>query len=467
MYSKLPALPGDTPTKVVIAGTEPGSPASQRLYHDNQGEIGRFQSKARQSREISGNAVSYMQQVMTNGGLMRYAYNNGQETLLVLLTPPEVGAASTPPPAPPEDYWDWALIEMTLPDMTASEAFFSAFIQKEGHDEDIALDERGGTSPAEKPHLEFGNDDDAPVVAELDVPEQYGSLRIDLRSFRGAQTVRVNIYGYIRAPVPESNIIGASVVLKYTTLPTIPGTTFAPEEFGDPRLLTMNGYTIDEVLAALPELASVTVWDGVEGIVGARTETFLGGSDEVNTIGVQTILDYYAQFGGDYTLEQIEWAPGVYRTVSEHGTRYTIDADPGDPDPDWILGLPDDFSPGVEYGLAGYALDAYYMPIRDDDADLSRVATLKSVFFKGEPIDAVAHYKSEDPDSGNTIKEFYRWENQETYPQRWKMLTDKQTVSVPMKDPPTVNTSESHYGMPLLGTAELDIKLATMTWKPA
>lgn len=74
---------------MVFEGVEPGSPAAQLLYHQHQGEISRFQGKARQNREISGQPGSSMQQAMPDGGQMRYTFNGGQETVHVKLTPGE------------------------------------------------------------------------------------------------------------------------------------------------------------------------------------------------------------------------------------------------------------------------------------------------------------------------------------------------------------------------------------------
>jgi hypothetical protein len=87
VYSKLPPEFGETPTKVVFEGVEPGSPEAQLLYMQNMGEISSFQQKARQSRVTSGNSVSSMQQALPGGGQLRYTYNNGQETVHVRLNP--------------------------------------------------------------------------------------------------------------------------------------------------------------------------------------------------------------------------------------------------------------------------------------------------------------------------------------------------------------------------------------------
>lgn len=96
MYSKLPAEPRETPTKVVFEGVDPGSAAAQRLYYENFGDISSFQQKARQSRLISGQPTSSMQQQLPNGGRLTYTFNNGLETIHVKLAPR--GSSSTTEP---------------------------------------------------------------------------------------------------------------------------------------------------------------------------------------------------------------------------------------------------------------------------------------------------------------------------------------------------------------------------------
>ena len=85
--SRLPPKPGETPTKVVLHGTDPGDPAAIQLYNELRGQITRFHSKARQSREISGQPQVTMQQALPGGGRMRYVYNGGQEQLHVTVHP--------------------------------------------------------------------------------------------------------------------------------------------------------------------------------------------------------------------------------------------------------------------------------------------------------------------------------------------------------------------------------------------
>lgn len=85
--SRLPTNPGETPTKVVLEGTDPGDPAARQLYNELRGQVARFQGKARQSREISGQPQLNMQQALPGGGRMRYNYNNGQETLRIEVNP--------------------------------------------------------------------------------------------------------------------------------------------------------------------------------------------------------------------------------------------------------------------------------------------------------------------------------------------------------------------------------------------
>lgn len=82
-----PPLPGETPTKVVFQGVNPGSPLARLLYQTYQGEIGQFHSKARQARLIGDQPGGHMHKALPGGGQLRYSYNNGQEVLTVKLEP--------------------------------------------------------------------------------------------------------------------------------------------------------------------------------------------------------------------------------------------------------------------------------------------------------------------------------------------------------------------------------------------
>lgn len=85
--SRLPPEFGNPPTRVVLEGDRPGSPAAQLLYNQQRGEIARFHHKARQSQQISGQSHVTMQQTLTGGGRVRYVYNSGIETLHVEVFP--------------------------------------------------------------------------------------------------------------------------------------------------------------------------------------------------------------------------------------------------------------------------------------------------------------------------------------------------------------------------------------------
>lgn len=82
-----PPLPGETPTKVVFQGVNPGSPLARLLYQHYQGEIGQFHSKARQARLMPDQPGGHMHKALPGGGQLRYSYNNGQEVLTVKLEP--------------------------------------------------------------------------------------------------------------------------------------------------------------------------------------------------------------------------------------------------------------------------------------------------------------------------------------------------------------------------------------------
>lgn len=93
---RLPPVPGWAPTKVVFDGVKPGSPEAQALYLEFQGPINRFHAKARQAVQTSEQQGFGMHQKLPNGGMMRYSFNHGQETIHVQVEPEIVVVAKKP-----------------------------------------------------------------------------------------------------------------------------------------------------------------------------------------------------------------------------------------------------------------------------------------------------------------------------------------------------------------------------------
>lgn len=100
MSRSLPPEFGETPTRIVFEGVEPGSAAAQLLYRQLQGQISRFQFKARQARTISEQPGAHMHQALPGGGMLRYTYNDGIETVYVRAEPARPVVVQ-PQPAPP------------------------------------------------------------------------------------------------------------------------------------------------------------------------------------------------------------------------------------------------------------------------------------------------------------------------------------------------------------------------------
>lgn len=95
--SPLPTRAGETPTKVVFQGVEPGSAAARLLLIQHEGMLRQFQSKARQQRVLSDQGQYATHRQLPDGGSIRYIYNNGQETLLVQLNPGVLRELPEPP----------------------------------------------------------------------------------------------------------------------------------------------------------------------------------------------------------------------------------------------------------------------------------------------------------------------------------------------------------------------------------
>lgn len=76
----------------------PGSEAALALLNRYRGEIAQFQAKARQSRQISGQPSLSMHQILPDGGMLRYSYNSGQETIYIRVRPRTVTVTTSTTP---------------------------------------------------------------------------------------------------------------------------------------------------------------------------------------------------------------------------------------------------------------------------------------------------------------------------------------------------------------------------------
>jgi hypothetical protein len=465
VYSRLPPEFGETPTKVVFEGVEPGSAEAQRLYHERISEISSFHQKARQNRMISESPTSSMQQALPNGDQLRYTFNNGVENIHVRLSTKSRGgeAARRSDQKRP---WDFALIELTLPDMTKTAAVFGAFETPRGHhDEGVAADDNGGRTFSDNPYLEFASGTEEILATIPGMAPQISSLKVDLTKVRGNNPVDIDLYGFIRVysepgttPTDSGRI--AEVMRSYTTFG---GSRPHGQEVLHERVLFPIAST-DVIVALFPELSSVRLY--VPGEHNIITNALTGtayeplGYPNWGPDWAQDPPSWISQFGGAYSEVTEYYVPGVIKSIKRIGSQWRVYGAGT-----WTPGPPPSggYSPGVQYEFEGWCYEQYFGPLYEPVPQyISRTGQLTAVFFQGSPMDSVSYYPYSD-----IGKFFYRWENKATYPGRWNSKVISTTVPLHTIDPPIVTSIENHFGMPYLGRVRLDADNATAKWLPA
>jgi hypothetical protein len=203
--------PTHTP-KIRIRGVEPGSEQHNALVDRYRGQLGQFHRK-NQTQVRLGKHEQYASTKRIPGARMRYNNNQGHETItLEVDTIGEVGGEEV---AAPENFWDYALIDMEFASVVTvlGGGIQSAVVQIAAQYESPKTSEQKAMTDATQmpvrgltaqdwfnpphPMIELGDwtVQDAPIVAvEATTSTRTTSLRVELKNYHG-QVVRVGIYG--------------------------------------------------------------------------------------------------------------------------------------------------------------------------------------------------------------------------------------------------------------------------------
>jgi hypothetical protein len=192
------------PPKVVVEGTEPGSPDARRIVAKYAGDIKRFHGKCQQAYSLSP-AGQMKLQGQWPGARAVYLNVDGQEIIRIKVDQSVRGEELEITP----DFWDYALIELYVPDMYFDEgalsltcyAHLTAPIEAE-LDAGSSLPFPGVASNQDSrstadPMINAAEADQVVRSVDEDHPWSYASFIVDLRPARGLSVVTADLYPYI------------------------------------------------------------------------------------------------------------------------------------------------------------------------------------------------------------------------------------------------------------------------------
>lgn len=222
------------PTKLVVRGVPPNTPAYRALAERYGAALKQFQSKCQREYSLSDNQVYKRRVPLRGDALATYTNIHGQEILELEVTPQELAELAKQIPKRP---WDWALVEIHVP-LTGYAVHLNAKairvvprsvetgIINDGYvtDEAIYPGNVDGLSPPVLKYPQGGGIYDVALTISGD--EQVASLAVDLRRFAGAP-VNIDLYAVLAtgsAPEPYRYYATSSYTLDSLTR-TYVGTT--------------------------------------------------------------------------------------------------------------------------------------------------------------------------------------------------------------------------------------------------
>jgi hypothetical protein len=184
--------PTHTP-KIRIHGVEVGSARHNAVVDAYSGTLKQFIGKHQQQVKLSGQRV-YKASKKVPGARLTYHNNEGQETITMVV---DTGGEEQEQEVAKDEYWQWAIVETTIPDMTLTSAEMSAFMNPapKAPKIGVAWDDNLNYDDV-KPPLAYPESDIATLINTLSgQADQVSSLRVDLRPYPGG--VKFDLYGYI------------------------------------------------------------------------------------------------------------------------------------------------------------------------------------------------------------------------------------------------------------------------------
>lgn len=445
------------PVAVRFAGVPAGSPLARELYAALQGPISQFYQACAQNYALSLGTHARVQRELPHAQLS-YINNHGSETVYVRVSRElqEHAVRQLKRPMP----WDFAVVEIEVPDLVKTNAYFGAFLGGEitnlaGVAEDYGSS--GGYTYGSPPILQFA-DFNQPIIDSISgVTKRITSLKVDLRPFRTATAISVDIHGYIK--VFNDVVITSSTLMAYTTrLVTGTGGGGYPI-IGGTYLHMISPYTQSDATTLFPELVGVPL-EGAGSYIENSTFDATWNGSAWSPADPNTVMAQWP--GTDTGYSTTEWLPGITKKIERTGASWwrSFTSNPS------LLpqNAPPITSPvndGFGYRTLSWDFHHYYSPTYSlSPSYITRDATLRSVFFRGDTMTSVT-------DQYGTGKEYAVWEDPKLYPARPKMVIDRHTVPMITMAIPGDTSVENKFGMPKLGTLTLLIQDGAIAWKPA
>lgn len=247
------------PPKLVIPGVGGDPNLRARVVSEYGGQLARFHVGQMQKYALSTSPVMGGHHYLPDAK-MSYWNNNGQETLRLEVAPQKLEQLKKPPPV--RGRWDWALIELWVPNVVAADLQVIAQLKSPM----IAHMDVGSELPFPALATNTGIFFTMPLDKYINAPkdpfvnvlsrsstDQYASFMVDLRPLQGLPSVTVELH---------------AAMISFKTLPTVvpgwgsyPTTPWPPDTFGGMRTDDISSFPsgpgVDHASwwATLPEYA--------------------------------------------------------------------------------------------------------------------------------------------------------------------------------------------------------------------
>lgn len=191
--SQAPAPEGQPthPTQLVVRGYPRGSPGYDDALAAHRTDLLHFVAKNEQYLSLSG-LRSHRSQIKVPGATISYLNNEGQAQVVLQLEP---GGGTPEEVVENPEFWQWALIEMTVPDMTKTSAELSAFMNPKPKNKVGVAWDNNINYDTKDPPIAYALGDGTKIATLTGQADQTSSLLVDMRPYRGG--VKFDLYGYI------------------------------------------------------------------------------------------------------------------------------------------------------------------------------------------------------------------------------------------------------------------------------
>lgn len=453
-----------------------GTPEANDVLDRHWGQVSQYINAQHQRAQLSG--LPQHKSSSTIGDVrVTYTNNHGQDTVVV-----EVASSSSPSSEetkPTGGYWDWALVELVIPNVSADTSGWeiSTFLPKPLKGETVfAWNGLGYNSTDNILRFADVNYDGA---YQAEASDLVASLLVDLRKFQHPGAMEIDLYGFV---YPISMYGLPTDGSKYTVTGshqrahrgrdaspyTAPYTVSnVSRGLGPIAVIASTPGTYDALIASFPALANQPYqlldnagpWnDGAWSMEPAYNSNPdlgpVGWSDPVylspSNADPNTFLSHFAAVYSEtwdywdadnfyvktFVREGVIGGPGGFGDTS-HTTNTISTTDP-------------------QMFLTMYDYTDYWIP--SCNVYQAQQAYIRAGFFKGGPPDRASYQVVQHVN-------VYMWEVSRIYPQRPHMSKLEDIPTVTSQDYPDNDSLENHFGQPRIGTISIDPSMATGSFK--